>query len=251
MSWLPFSPDLLALVFAALFLGGLVKGTVGVGLPLVVVSLLGSFLNPKLAVVLVTLPVVVANIWQCVRSGVAIEALRRFWPLVLPFIVFTWAGAQLLASMRTDLLLGVLGLIVVCFSLLTLAQPHFRLNPRYEPVAGPGVGILAGMLNGVSTVNGPPLIMYLVELGMRKENFVGSYGLIALAGSVPLVLSYIGVGLMGTTEFGASALALVPVLTGVFVGERLRKRIDADLFRKVLLIVLIVLGMNLIRRALG
>jgi len=134
---------------------------------------------------------------------------------------------------------------------LTLAQPHFRLNPRYEPVAGPGVGILAGMLNGVSTVNGPPLIMYLVALGLRKENFVGSYGLIALAGSVPLVLSYIGVGLMGTTEFGASALALVPVLTGVFVGERLRKRIDADLFRKVLLIVLIVLGMNLIRRALG
>ena len=250
MDWLPFSPDLLALVFAALFLGGLVKGTVGVGLPLVVVSLLGSFLNPKLAVVLVALPVVVANVWQCVRSGVAIEAFRRFWPLIFFFVVFTWVGAQLLASMRTDLLLGVLGMIVVCFSLLTLVQPDFRLTPRYERVAGPGVGVFAGLLNGVSTVNGPPLIMYLVALGLRKDNFIGSYGLIALAGSVPLVLSYIGVGLMGTAEFGASALALVPALAGVVVGERLRKRIDANLFRKVLLAVLIVLGLNLIRRGL-
>ncbi len=251
MNWLPFSPDFLAFVFVALFLGGLVKGTVGVGLPLVVVSLLGSFLNPKLAVVLVTLPVVVANVWQSVRSGVALEAFRRFWPLILPFVVFTWAGAQLLALMRTDLLLGVLGLIVVCFSLLTLVQPNFRLNARYEPVAGPGVGLLAGLLNGVSTVNGPPLVMYLVALGLRKDDFVGSYGLIALAGSVPLVLSYIGVGLMGPAEFGASTLALVPALAGVVMGERLRKRIDADLFRKVLLAVLIVLGLNLIRRALG
>lgn len=251
MNWLPFSPDSLALVFVALFLGGLVKGTVGVGLPLVVVSLLGSFLNPKLAVVLVTLPVVVANVWQSVRSGVALEAFRRFWPLIFPFVVFTWAGAQLLALMRTDLLLGVLGLIVVCFSLLTLAQPNFRLSSRYEPVAGPGVGLLAGLLNGVSTVNGPPLVMYLVALGLRKDDFVGSYGLIALAGSVPLVLSYIGVGLMGPAEFGASTLALVPALAGVVMGERLRKRIDADLFRKVLLVVLIVLGLNLIRRALG
>ncbi|PWG65419.1 TSUP family transporter [Spiribacter halobius] len=250
MDWLPFAPELTALVAIALFLGGAVKGTVGVGLPLVVVSLLGSFLDPKLAVVLVTVPVVVSNVWQSLRSGIVLGAARRFWPLILPFVLCTWLGAQLLASMHTALLLGFLGALVIGFSMLNLAQPQWRLAPRYEPFAGPGVGAVAGVLNGVSTVNGPPLIMYLVSLGLQKNDFVGSYGLIALAGSIPLVLSYIGVGLMGPAEFGASALALVPVLAGLLTGERLRRRIDPDLFRKVLLVVLIVLGLNLIRRAL-
>lgn len=249
MDWLPFPPELAALVALALFLGGAVKGTVGVGLPLVVVSLLGSFLDPKLAVVLVTIPVVASNVWQSLRSGVVLGAARRFWSLILPFVLFTWVGAQLLASMNTALLLGVLGVLVIGFSGLNLAQPQLRLHTRHEWYAGPGVGVAAGLLNGVSTVNGPPLIMYLVSLGLQKNEFVGSYGLIALAGSVPLLLSYIGVGLMGPAEIGASLLALAPVFLGLLSGEWLRRRIDPDLFRRVLLVVLIVLGLNLVRRA--
>lgn len=250
MDWLPFPSELIALVAIALFLGGAVKGTVGVGLPLVVVSLLGSFLDPKLAVALVTVPVVVSNVWQSLRSGIVLGAARRFWPLILPFVVFTWVGAQLLVSMDTALLLGVLGALVIGFSMLNLLQPRIRLQPRHERFAGPGVGVAAGLLNGVSTVNGPPLIMYLVSLGLQKNDFVGSYGLIALAGSIPLLLSYIGVGLLGPAELAGSALALIPALAGLFAGERLRRLIDPDLFRRVLLVVLILLGLNLIRRAL-
>jgi uncharacterized membrane protein YfcA len=112
------------------------------------------------------------------------------------------------------------------------------------------VGLAAGVLNGVSTVNGPPLVMYLVSLGLKKNEFVGAYALIALSGAVPLLLSYIAVGLLGPREFGFSVLALLPALLGLVCGERLRRRIDAERFRQLLLWVLILLGINLIRRAI-
>jgi uncharacterized membrane protein YfcA len=243
-------PVLLALAVFALLLGGMVKGLVGVGLPLVVVSLLASFLDPKFALALVAVPVVVTNVWQSLRAGLALPAAKRFWPLMLPFVVGTWGGAQIVAAVDTRLLLGVLGIVVIGFSSMSLLRPRSHLSRRQEAVAGPCVGLAAGVLNGVSTVNGPPLVMYLVSLGLKKNEFVGAYALIALSGAVPLLLSYIAVGLLGPREFGFSVLALLPALLGLVCGERLRRRIDAERFRQLLLWVLILLGINLIRRAI-
>lgn len=244
------TPTLILFIIVSLFLGGAVKGMVGVGLPLVVVSMLGSLLDPRLAVALVTMSVVVSNIWQSVRSGILFSAMRRFWPLILTFSLSTWLGAHILVSMDPSLMLGLLGVMVVLFSLLGLLQPEFRLSTKQERFAGPGVGIVAGVLNGVSTVNGPPLAIYLVSLGLAKEAFIGSYGLIALCGSFPLLLSYVSVGLLGPTELAASLLAVAPAIAGLAIGERLRFRINPELFRRILLLVLIILGLNLIRRGL-
>lgn len=244
------TPTLIVFIAIALFLGGAVKGMVGVGLPLVVVSLLGSLLDPRLAVALVAMPVVVSNIWQSVRSGILFSAIRRFWPLILAFSLSTWLGAQILVSLDPSMMLGLLGAMVVLFSLLGLLQPGFRLSTRQERFAGPGVGIVAGVFNGVSTVNGPPLAIYLVSLGLAKDAFIGSYGLIALCGSFPLLISYMSVGLLGPTELAASTMAVVPAIAGLVIGERLRLLINPDLFRKVLLLALIALGLNLIRRGL-
>lgn len=244
------APLLVFFVIAALFLGGIVKGTVGLGLPLVVVSLLGSALDPRVSVALVTIPVIVTNVWQCLRAGVFVGAIRRFWPLIATFVVSTWLGAYILVSINADLLLGVLGLMVVVFSLFSLVKVNFELKAGQERFVGPGIGVIAGIFNGISTVNGPPLVMYLMSLKLDKEVFVGSYSLIALCGSFPLFFSYIGVGLLGFEEAAASVLAVGPALMGLMLGERLRHRINPELFRKVLLLVLIILGVNLIRRGL-
>jgi len=244
------TPTLIIFIAIALFLGGAVKGMVGVGLPLVVISLLGSLLDPRLAVALVAMPVIVSNVWQSVRSGILFSAMRRFWPLILAFSLSTWLGARILVSMDPSVMLGLLGTMVVLFSLLGLLQPDFRLSTRQERLAGPGVGIVAGVFNGVSTVNGPPLAIYLVSLGLEKEAFIGSYGLIALCGSFPLLVSYMSVGLLGPTELAVSTIAVAPAIAGVAVGERMRHRINPTSFRLMLLVVLVALGLNLIRRGL-
>ena len=47
----------------------------------------------------------------------------------------------------------------------------------------------------------------------------------------------------------ASSLATVPVLAGTALGDRLRRRSGETMFTKILLIFLLLLGLNMLRRA--
>lgn len=242
--------SLYGFVFIALALGGLIKGIVGVGLPLVAISLLGMALDPKLVLALLIAPIITTNLRQACAAGLPREGVQRFWPLIVPFILTTWGGAYLVVKINASLLLSILGVIVVIFSILSLVSPKLYLPPRHEPWAGPVVGLGTGLLNGISTVNGPPLVMYLLSLRLDKETFVSAYGLIALCGAIPLALSYAAVGILGWWELWLSILALMPAFAGLWAGERIRHRINPVLFRRILLFTLIVLGLNLIRRGM-
>ena len=57
--------------------------------------------------------------------------------------------------------------------------------------------------------------------------------------------------LLRGADFAGSLLALVPAFAGLMLGQWLRGRIDEDRFRKVLAIVLFVIGLNLVRKALA
>jgi uncharacterized membrane protein YfcA len=226
------------LIFLAFFLGGVLKGILGIGLPLMVLSILGVFLSPTLVVALLVLPIVMSNFWQAFRHGLPTGGMRRLLPMSFVFVLFTAVGAVLLTSIEESLLFVLWGVRLV-------------VPPRHEVWAGPCTGAVAGLLNGISTVNGPPLVMYLVGIQLSKNDFVKAYGLVALFGSVPLVLSYISVGIVGLREFIISSMALLPVFVGLWAGQVVRNHIDKALFRKVLLVALIVLGTNLIRRGLS
>jgi hypothetical protein len=64
-TWL--SPDMVLIISvctAAILGGGLIKGTLGVGLPLFAVPVMSLFISSTQAIALVSVPVLVSNIWQ-------------------------------------------------------------------------------------------------------------------------------------------------------------------------------------------
>ena len=50
-------------------------------------------------------------------------------------------------------------------------------------------------------------------------------------------------------ELVASVAASVPTLVGVWLGSHIRHRIEQETFRKLLLFTLLVIGLNLMRKA--
>ncbi|NND41288.1 MAG: sulfite exporter TauE/SafE family protein, partial [Silicimonas sp.] len=48
----------------------------------------------------------------------------------------------------------------------------------------------------------------------------------------------------------ASALMLVPTLLGMTLGAKVRGRLSEPAFKQILLVVFVVIGLNLIRRAI-
>ena len=65
-------------VTLAFFFGGVVKGVVGVGLPLTSIALMTLVIDLRLAVPLLVIPIVVTNIIQALRGGRFKEILQKY-----------------------------------------------------------------------------------------------------------------------------------------------------------------------------
>ena len=237
---------LIALCALALFAGGAVKGLVGVGIPLVSLSLLSLFLPLADAVVLLPVPIIVANLWQSLSRFHFLPAMHRFWPLVLAMSIGTVAGAQVLSSLDAASLNLLVGALVVVFSLSSYMNPQLRLPARFERGFGVAAGIFGGFMGGVSALFGPPIILYLTSLRLDRETFIGVISSIYLCGALALVAVFGSVGVMSRAQFIESVIACVPLMIGVWVGQRFRGRIREAAFRKLLLVVVLCVGVRLI-----
>src|SRR3546814_911168 len=124
------------------------------------------------------------------------------------------------------------------------------ISPRAESWATPLMGMVAGLLGGISSFSGPPFVMYLVALRLLKDQFIGAIAVFYLWASIPLYVGLAYYGVLGWGELLFSAGAAMPVLSGILIGQWLRARVPQAAFRKVILAALLVIGLNLIRQAL-
>lgn len=239
----------LAWCIATLAAAGVVKGVLGIGLPLVSLSLLSFVLPLPVAAALLPVPMIATNVWQSVTSGYLLHALRRFWPLLIAMWIGTFAGAHWLADVDLRVLNGVVGAVVALFSVTVLWQPRLSMPPRAEPYAGLLAGGLGGLLGGISTLFGPPILIFLSALELEKNAFVGCVTTIYLVSSFAVMGAFLDTGVMGRAELVSSALATVPLFLGMLLGERLRGRLDETRFRRLLLLVLLFSGVRLLWRA--
>ena len=79
---------------------------------------------------------------------------------------------------------------------------------------------------------------------MRVQGVI--YGLGALA----LTAAHLGSGLLNAATAPFSLALVVPAILGLWLGFRLHDRIDQPAFRKATLAVLLLAGLNLVRRGL-
>lgn len=243
-------PLLLVIIAAGVLLGGLVKGVVGIGLPIVSVAVLSSVIDARLALGIIMFPIVSTNLWQMLRAGRPLEVVRRFWPLIASMLICIWIGTSLVVRLPAEALYGLIGVAVVAFTSISYATPDWHLPARSERWAAPLAGTISGLLGGVSAIWGPPLVMYFVMIRLPKDAFIRVTGLIWFAASVPLLLGYRHNGILDDSTALLSAAACVPSFAGQWIGTWVRDRIEQESFRKVLLIVFFLIGLNLIRRAL-
>jgi uncharacterized membrane protein YfcA len=249
----PETPALWAATVAVTLLAGVIKGAVGFAMPLVMISLLTLFLDPRLALAGIILPIVASNGLQVLRMGLgpAREAVRRHWRYLVVICVAIFSAAQLVPRMSPEVFYLVLGVPVVTLSVVQLIGWRPVIPEARRKGAEWGVGLLSGLLGGLAGTWGPMTVLYLIALQTPKARQIVVQGVIYGVGSVMLLLGHLQSGILngGTVWFSA---ALLPVaLLGMWAGFQLQDKMDAALFRRVTLIVLTVAGLNLIRRGLG
>ena len=234
----------------AMIAGSTVKGVVGIGLPLVSLPVMATFIPIPKAIALLLIPSFVTSVWQAFQGGLFVPSLKRFWPLLLGMGIGTPVSVQMLATFDVKVLYLILGTVVAVFAALLHRSLVLPVSPRAEPWAAPVVGAASGLVGGLSMLFGPVYAMYLAGLKLGKEHFVAAIALTNVWATFVLAVSMARFNLVGSTDFVASLLALIPAFAGLAIGQRLRGWINEDLFRKTLAGVLFLIGLNLIRKAL-
>lgn len=238
---------LVALTFVA---AGWVKGMVGMGLPTTAMALLSLMLPPVEAAALLVVPSLVTNLWQLLAGPAFGALLRRFGTMMIAICVGTALGIGLLsASHHSQWPTIALGLVLAVYALFGLAAPKVLVPLRWQPWLSPLAGLVTGMFAGATGVLVFPVVPYLGVLGLDKEELIQALGLsftistIALGAALALSGSYpSGVAL-------TSLLAVLPALLGMFIGQRVRHRLDPAAFRRWFFLGMLSVGAIMVVRA--
>lgn len=244
------SPALFVFACAVTLLAGFVKGAVGFAMPLIMISGLGIAIAPEIALAGIVLPILISNGLQVWRAGLgpARAAVGEHWRYIVVVCVMIFLAAQFVQSVPGDGLFILLGLPVVALCLVQLVgwRPVIPARRRrlFEWIAG----ALSGVLGGLAGTWGPPTVLYLLALETPRARQMAVQGVIYGLGSVMLFLGHLQSGILNAETWRFSAALVLPALAGMWLGFRLGDRFDQALFRKVTLWVLVIAGVNLIRR---
>ena len=244
----------IAAAAAVMGLGGFVKGAVGFALPMVALAGLGFFLTAQEAIAIIVLPAAISNVWQMLRQGwaAAVGTFRRFWPIHVVMAVTLAIAAQVVPRIASDTLFAILGITVTIAAALQLLgwRPRAQVDMAFRNWIEAGVGLVAGIIGGITGVWGPIILNWLIALETEKREQVRMLGVNFLIGWWVLVGAHLGSGVLNDRTLPFSAAMLVPVVAGMWLGMKIQDRVDQALFRKLTLIVLCVAGLNLLHKGL-
>ena len=244
-------PDIIALIAVAFFLGSLVKGVAGIGLPLVAIAILTFGMDVRDATPMIVGPAFIANvfqIWEARRSRLPFSAI---WPISLGLLVGTFLGAFIAVSVDPKTMVGVMGGVILAFvSFIFLGRPP-RIPEKGRGPMGLGAGGATGVIGGMTGVFGPVLAIYTLSLNLPKDAFVWAMGVFLLLASSMLGVSYASLGALPQWVAIASIGAMIPSYFGMLAGSRLRRRVSQRVFRNIVLTILGVIACKHVATALG
>ena len=244
-----FSPSELVAVAAIYVLAGSVKGAIGLGLPTVSMGLLGIWLPVEQAAAILILPAFLTNVWQSLAGGALISLLSRLWPMLICLVVGTLLTAGIMTGGNSALNGAFLGAILALYAGLVLAGCRFTVAQKSELALGSAAGLTTGLISGATGIFVVPVAPYLEAMKLGKNELVQAIGITALIATSALAL---GLGLNDSLQVEVvvpGSIAVVAAFAGMFLGQAVRAKLSIELFRRWVLIALMMLGAAMIIRA--
>lgn len=237
MSW-----DQLAIISAAVLVGGFVQGATGVGFALIVAPVIG-LLHPALLPVCVLVLMLPLNIYVIWRERRAIDKPGATW-ITAGRVAGTAGGLWVLVALSASHLSIVVGLATIAAVLATLLAPAFTPG-RQAFIAS---GIVTGITETATGIGGPPLA--LVYQHQPVAVMRSTVALCFLIGELVSLATLLVVGRVGTLQVVAAAQLLPALAVGALVSHAVHHRVNPRFLRAFVLVFALVSGLVLLVRAL-
>src|SRR4051794_10018425 len=147
--------SIIAAVVCSLIVAGLLKGMIGVGMPVVALPLLSLFIDIKSAAMLLSMPLILSNLPQALEGGKTGRCLVQLMPVLLGTIPGVFLGVRILLALDADAARTIAGLVLMGAGGITLFAPELQIRSRLVLPTGIAFGFFGGILGGIAAMAGP------------------------------------------------------------------------------------------------
>ena len=238
----------LCLIMAGIFLiGGVVKGFLGQGLPTTTIALLSFFVSPLEAIGLNYLPMLCLNAWQFFKADNKMDIISGYHRLAATLLIVICLFSFFAVSVGNVGISVIIGVVIILFSALSLIGFELKIRDGYDGIWQVGAGAMAGIIGGLTSLWGSPLIMYLLTRPLTPKQFVDVSGFLLLVGCLPLAAGYYVTGVFSpATMLLPAIMGIIAGLVGFQIGARLRDKVRPNFFKKLVLILFMLMGIRML-----
>ena len=236
------SVEIVVFAMVVAFAAATVQSVTGFGFSLTLVPLLAVAWEPKAAVpvsLLLSLATNIALLTQ-VRGQVTVSRLPG---LYLGLIIGVPLGVLFLERVDADTLQIAVGVVVFAATVLLYFQPS--IDAGHDPLAlRIGAGMMGGALGSATSMNGPPVVLYLLGRETEIDRYRATLLAYFLPSGVLAVTALVLVGRVDSDVLIVTGSALPAVVAGILTGGWLRTHLNPERFRRIVLADLIVTSIS-------
>ena len=209
----------------------------GFGFALVMLPLLSLVWDVKSAVVVTS---VLSTISLMPLALQARQHVRRATTIAMlaGSVLGTPAGLWILEWIDPEALKVCVGLVVIVASVVAYKVRELKVR-RGRTVPAAAAGVMSGVLGGSTSMGGPPAVFYVQSTESTVEMFRGTLIAFFLLSGLYRVGGFAAVGRVTSEVTAISAITLPAMAIGLIGGFWLRPRVQGELFRLLVLLVLV------------
>ncbi len=152
-------------------------------------------------------------------------------------------GFLILRVFPGDSMLSALGIVIAAYAIYALFDPVMPILKSRQWVYA--TGFLCGALGSSYNLPGPPVILYGNSQRWSQDKFKSNLSIFFLGNAVLVVLGHVAQDRFSSAILHQYIIAVPSIAIGLFSGIVLSKFFNPVLFRKVVLVLLVAIGIQL------
>jgi len=231
------------IVLFVVFLAAFTQSVSGFGSALVAMALLPPIIGIRTTTPFVALVLFPLVIYLLIHYRKALN-IGVIWRITAAALIGIPIGILYLSQLDEGIVLTVLGVVITGYALYALL--NFRLPQLSHPAWGYAVGFLGGLLGGAYNTAGPPVILYGDCRRWEPDEFKSNLQGFLLISSIVVNLGHTWNGNHTPEVWHYFLISLPALVLGVLAGATLNRYVNPAVFRKIVLVLLVVMGLRLI-----
>jgi uncharacterized protein len=230
----------MVLVLLIIFATSVVQAVAGFGFALLAVPLMVVVIDLQSAVIISSFVGTLSNMlqsWQ-LRNNIDRKLTKRF---LLATVIGAPAGLLLFIYANQSALKIVLGLSIL-FGVFVLSRglELQHVSSWLDWI----MGVLSGVLLMATSTNGPPLVFVLQARRIDPATFRATLNMVFLVSATFGLVMFGLAGEILRSDVNVAAFAIPAMVIGVSTGVVIRKYVQQELFKKIVLFLLSIGGLS-------